>query len=164
MDTNGCGHGLLVKASRAHVSGHFKGDEVLSESHMAFLVHFGLAINRKGQLISAQRSHSYAILDYHEHMSALTSFSPSSTITTRDVVAANVRAEAARAGFNQVRLGKRLGISQGAITKRWRGERPWQLEELDNLATALGVSVVDLVTPTGREMRLRQDSNLQPRD
>lgn len=97
-------------------------------------------------------------------MSALTSFSPSSAITTRDVVAANVRAEAARAGFNQVRLGKRLGISQGAITKRWRGERPWQLEELDNLATALGVSVVDLVTPTGRETRLRQDSNLQPRD
>ena len=97
-------------------------------------------------------------------MSTLTSFSPSPAITTRDVVAANVRAEAARAGFNQVRLGQRLGISQGAITKRWRGERPWQLEELDNLATALGVSVVDLVTPTGREARLRQDSNLQPRD
>ena len=85
-------------------------------------------------------------------------------VTTRDVVAANVRAEAARAGFNQVRLGQRLGISQGAITKRWRGERPWQLEELDSLASALGVSVVDLVTPTGREVRLRQDSNLQPRD
>ena len=71
-------------------------------------------------------------------MSTLTSFSPSPAITTRDVVAANVRAEAARAGFNQVRLGQRLGISQGAI--------------------------VDLVTPTGRETRLRQDSNLQPRD
>lgn len=85
-------------------------------------------------------------------------------VTTRDVVAANVRAEAARLGYNQVRLGQRLGISQGAITKRWRGVRPWQLEELDGLATALGVSVADLVTPTGRETRPRQDSNLQPRD
>ena len=84
-------------------------------------------------------------------------------VTTRDVVAANVRAEAARAGFNQVRLGQILGISQPSVNKRWTGKRPWQLEELDSLATALGVSVVDLVTPTGRETRLRQDSNLQPR-
>ena len=97
-------------------------------------------------------------------MSAVISPSPTRSITTRDVVAANVRAEAARLGFNQVRLGRTLGISQGAITKRWRGERPWQLEELDSLASALGVSVADLVTPTGRETRLRQDSNLQPRD
>ena len=85
-------------------------------------------------------------------------------VTTRDVVAANVRAEAARAGFNQVRLGQMLGISQPSINKRWTGKRPWQLEELDSLASALGVSVIDLVTPTGRETRLRQDSNLQPRD
>ena len=112
----------------------------------------------------AVRSHVYAILDYHGVMSTLISPAPAPAITTRDVVAANVRAEAARRGYNQVRLGKTLGISQGAITKRWRGERPWQLEELDSLATALGVSVADLVTPTGREVRPRQDSNLQPRD
>ena len=97
-------------------------------------------------------------------MSAILSTVNTHPITTRDVVAANVRAEASRLGYNQVRLGKTLGISQGAITKRWRGERPWQLEELDSLATVLGISVADLVTPTGREMRLRQDSNLQPRD
>ena len=109
-------------------------------------------------------SHSYAILDYHGSMSTLINATPAQPVTTRDIVAANVRAEAARLGYNQVRLGKTLGISQGAITKRWRGARPWQLEELDSLATALGVSVADLVTPTGRETRLRQDSNLQPRD
>lgn len=98
------------------------------------------------------------------NMSTVINASPLHPITTRDVVAANVRAEAARLGYNQVRLGQTLGISQGAITKRWRGVRPWQLEELDGLATALGVSVADLVTPTGRETRPRQDSNLQPRD
>ena len=89
---------------------------------------------------------------------------PANQLTTRDIVASNVRAEAARMGYNQVRLGQMLGISQPSINKRWTGKRPWQLEELDSLATALGVSVADLVTPTGRETRLRQDSNLQPRD
>ena len=84
---------------------------------------------------------------------------PANQLTTRDIVA-----EAARMGYNQVRLGQMLGISQPSINKRWTGKRPWQLEELDSLATALGVSVADLVTPTGRETRLRQDSNLQPRD
>ena len=118
----------------------------------------------KERLNCADWSCCYAILDYHEHMSATLSPVNTHPITTRDVVAANVRAEASRLGYNQVRLGKTLGISQGAITKRWRGERPWQLEELDSLASALGVSVADLVTPTGRETRLRQDSNLQPRD
>ena len=89
---------------------------------------------------------------------------PANQLTTRDIVASNVRAEAARMGYNQVRLGQMLGISQPSINKRWTGKRPWQLEELDSLASALGVSVADLVTPTGRETRLRQDSNLQPRD
>ena len=97
-------------------------------------------------------------------MSTLTSFSPAPAITTRDVVAANVRAEAARLGYNQVQLGQTLGISQPSVNKRWTGKRPWQLEELDDLARTFGVSVADLVTPTGRETRLRQDSNLQPRD
>lgn len=89
---------------------------------------------------------------------------PANQLTTRDIVASNVRAEAARMGYNQVRLGQLLGISQPSINKRWTGKRPWQLEELDSLASALGISVIDLVTPTGRETRLRQDSNLQPRD
>ena len=85
-------------------------------------------------------------------------------LTTCDIVAATVRAEAARLGYNQVRLGQMLGITQSSVNKRWTGKRPWQLEELDSLATVLGTSVADLVTPTGRETRLRQDSNLQPRD
>ncbi len=89
---------------------------------------------------------------------------PANQLTTRDVVASNVRAEAVRLGYNQSRLGEMLGISQPAVNKRWTGKRPWQLEELDSLATVLGISVTDLVTPTGREKRLRQDSNLQPRD
>ena len=103
-------------------------------------------------------------MDYPTVMSSNVVPTEAKQLTTRDIVAANVRAEAARLGYNQVRLGQMLGISQPSINKRWTGKRPWQLEELDSLASALGVSVADLVTPTGREVRLRQDSNLQPRD
>lgn len=70
---------------------------------------------------------------------------PQQTVTTADVVAANIRAEASRLGFNQVALGKALQMQQTAVSARWRGARPWQLDELDTVATLLGVSVVDLV-------------------
>ena len=50
-------------------------------------------------------------------------------LTTRDIVAATVRAEAARLGYNQVRLSQMLGITQSSVNKRWTGKRPWQLEE-----------------------------------
>ena len=72
---------------------------------------------------------------------------PDEDISTIDIVAGNIRAEAARLGLTQVALGKALGISQGSITKRWKGLIPWQLGELDAVAEVLGVSVIDLVTP-----------------
>ena len=68
-------------------------------------------------------------------------------LTTADVVAGNIRAEAARAGLSQVGLGRALMMSQVSITKRWRGVTPWQLAELDAVARVLGVTVAQLVTP-----------------
>ena len=81
--------------------------------------------------------------------------------TTRDVVAANVRAEAARRGFSQMDLARALGASQGSVNKKWRGLRSWQLEELDALAMVLELSVADLITPTGRE-KLAPPTGLEP--
>lgn len=66
--------------------------------------------------------------------------------TTADIVAENIRAEAARAGFTQVALGRALGLSQGKITLRWKGKTRWQLDELDAVADLLNVTVQDLVT------------------
>ena len=66
--------------------------------------------------------------------------------TTADIVAGNIRAEAARQGFTQVELGQRVGLGQGQITRRWKGVSPWQLSELDAVANVLGVSVSWLVT------------------
>ena len=96
--------------------------------------------------------------------------------TTADVVAGNIRAEAARLGMSQVALGRTLGMTQNQITTRWKGQRPWQLEELDSVADALDLTVQDLVTepekrrtPTGGShragpLRARRDSNPQPSD
>ena len=85
-----------------------------------------------------------------------------------DVVAANIRAEAARRGLYQGDIASALGLQQATISKRWRGGRAWPLEDLPTVADVLGVSVAYLVTDNSGtpsiELRPRQDSNLQPRD
>ena len=86
-----------------------------------------------------------------------------------DVVAANIRAEAARRGLYQGDIANALGVQQSTISKRWRGDRAWPLEDLPTVAELLGVSVAYLVTDNApvaaaSELCPRQDSNLQPRD
>ena len=86
-----------------------------------------------------------------------------------DVVAANIRAEAARRGFYQGDIANALGVQQSTISKRWYGDRAWPLEDLPVVADMLGVSVAYLVSdnapePSPNPLRPRQDSNLQPRD
>lgn len=66
--------------------------------------------------------------------------------STGDIVAGNIRAEAARLGYSQSALGRALGMSQNQITTRWRGVHRWQLDELDSVAAVLGTSVARLVT------------------
>lgn len=70
-------------------------------------------------------------------------------------VAGNIRAEAARAGLNQSDLARALNIAQSSISLRWRGERPWSLELLEQVAEILNMPPLDLV-------RARRDSNPQP--
>ncbi len=65
------------------------------------------------------------------------------------VVASNIRAEAARRGLFQSDIADALGVQQATISKRWRGGRAWPLEDLGPVADLLGVSVADLVTPHG---------------
>ncbi len=61
-----------------------------------------------------------------------------------DVVAGNVRAEAARKGFSQTGLARALGQRQSTINPRWRGLFPWSVDELDAIAAILGISFEDL--------------------
>ena len=57
----------------------------------------------------------------------------------------NVRAEMARAGVSQIDLAERVGLSQSGLSKRLRGDVPFDVNELDAIATALGVPVVSLL-------------------
>ena len=71
-------------------------------------------------------------------------------------VAANVRAEAARRGLNQTGLAAILGIDQGNVSRRWRGQRAFSLEDLGKIAAAFGITPAVLVELP------RLDSNQKP--
>ena len=86
--------------------------------------------------------------------------------TLSAVVAANVRAEAARRGYSQIALGRALGMSRSAAHERWTGSTPWKLDELDGVAGVLGLTVAELVTPQApayREgLRVARPEGLEP--
>ena len=69
------------------------------------------------------------------------------TATIDEVTSANIRANAAYLELRQQDLARALGINQATISKKWRGQRAWQLWELAILADLFGVTVADLVTP-----------------
>ena len=73
-------------------------------------------------------------------------------------VAENVRVAAARRGWSQSDLARALGWATSTVSVRWFGRRQWQLEELEDVAEALGVSVQGLIQYTAR------DSNPEPAD
>ena len=72
-------------------------------------------------------------------------------------VAGNVRAEAARRGFNQLKLAAAIGMSRAALGERWRGDTQWQLVDLERLADLFGIDPSEL-------LRTRRDSNPKPSD
>lgn len=57
----------------------------------------------------------------------------------REVAAGNVRAEMARRRITQEMLAPILGISQPALSRRLRGQLPFDLDELEALARFLDV-------------------------
>ncbi len=76
------------------------------------------------------------------------------------LVAENVRVECARAAWIQADVARALGTSRTAISNRWRGRMQWQLEDLEVLATAIGIPVQRFFA--GQLPRL--DSNQEPTD
>ena len=98
-------------------------------------------------------------------MDMATTFAAPTLDTYADVVADNIRVQCARRGVSRSMLARAIDMDRASCGYRWRGQREWRLSELDRVADALGLSVVDLLTPPGgSEWRPRQDSNLQPSD
>lgn len=64
----------------------------------------------------------------------------------REYVAANVRAEAARRRWSQADLAGRLGVSQETLSRRLTGRVVIDVDELVDMAAALGVSPAELLT------------------
>jgi transcriptional regulator with XRE-family HTH domain len=56
-------------------------------------------------------------------------------------VGANVRAERARLNISQTAFAERLNITQQALSRRESGQQAFRVDELHEVAEALGVSV-----------------------
>lgn len=72
-------------------------------------------------------------------------------------VCENVRAEAARKGFAQADIARKLGMTPNQVSRRWRGLVSWPLEELEQVAKALDVPIQGLLYTS-------RDSNPEPAD
>lgn len=69
--------------------------------------------------------------------------------TYSEQVAAEVRAQLARAGKDTADLASMLGVSRPTASSRWNGSKPYTLDELHAIAEALSVPVDVLVLPSG---------------
>lgn len=65
--------------------------------------------------------------------------------TPADHVAANIRAELARAGISQASLAASLGITQQALSRRLLGKTPFSFDEAFAIADTLGVPVSEIL-------------------
>ena len=74
------------------------------------------------------------------------------TVALSAVVAANIRAEAARRGWTQAEMCRRLSMTPVTMSDRFRERTPWTLDELQRVADVMDVDVLSLmVRPKGFE-------------
>jgi len=70
--------------------------------------------------------------------------------TVAEVISGEIRAELARQGITQSQLAQRLGWAQTTVSRKLLGQRPLEVDDVEAIATALGVSVQDLGWPHKR--------------
>jgi len=66
-------------------------------------------------------------------------------MTFNQTVAAEVRAEMARQRMSARELSRRSGLAQATLARKIRGDAELGLDDIDVIAEALGVDVVDLI-------------------
>lgn len=76
-------------------------------------------------------------------------------VTYSETVVAEIRAEMARQGLSQTGLAKRLDWKQQYLSRRLTGHQSLTLDELEQIALALQVSLADLGMPVQQRRSLR---------
>lgn len=66
------------------------------------------------------------------------------TTTSREAIAAEIRAGLARKGLTQKQLAVALGMTETTLSGRLRGRSAFDTDELSVVADTLGVSIVSL--------------------
>jgi transcriptional regulator with XRE-family HTH domain len=82
---------------------------------------------------------------------------PERPATLSALVAAEVRAWMGRLGVRQSELARRMGESDQWLSMRLRGRTPLDINEMQRIAQALGVSVHDLLPPREQIPNARLD-------
>lgn len=72
---------------------------------------------------------------------------PPISTTLSEALRENLRAEMARREVSQASLAAALGITQQAYSRRMRGLVPFDVTELDRIASLLGLDPRELLTP-----------------
>lgn len=73
------------------------------------------------------------------------------------IIGENIHRHMWRARKSQTELALQLGMTQGALSRKLRGERPWFVDEIKGAADTFGVSIGSLFVSLPD-----QDSNLEP--
>lgn len=62
-------------------------------------------------------------------------------------VSAEVRSQMGKKRISQVKLAQQAKLSQNYLSKRLRDEFPFTLDDIENIAAALGLSFTELAVP-----------------
>lgn len=90
-------------------------------------------------------------------MTALTFPGAQGPQSTRQVVTENIRALMARRGIKQPQIMALLGLSQPAVSRRLSGQLSWNIDELERIGGAFGVSVAELLNAPSTSPPFRTD-------
>ncbi len=66
-------------------------------------------------------------------------------MTSSDLVAAEVRARLGRHGLTQAQAAEQAGMSRTAFSDRLTGRRPFDVEQLEDIAEVFGVDALDIL-------------------
>lgn len=86
-----------------------------------------------------------------------TNSDPTEKTTLWETVAANIRAYAGVANISRADMARALGVARPTVGRKWNGEAPWSLVDLEIVAEVLGVTPADLITPHAYEKASQRD-------